>query len=289
MPFTLSTICLDLGPDNQNSYHKSKSKKWMMMTGRKKLSGRIWAEPVWEGLNRVWGVIRGLQRRDNQQGFILTFEVVVVVCIFPFQRQCDDPPLTIWIGQQSCCPAQGRRLLDPTCALAQPWPCWLLNFLSQRVTHLEHISPLLLKQDPDCPYCLTQLRTQLVLYIILCIHVVFLNGPKNSLMLLTLFLTPNSHCYLRRIQKWGKSWACHNWNKWLICQILPNYPTGIWSSKSVHTFIVNFSTKVTGFEIRKTKQIEADAMLIWFFIPNIISSLAEVWVLDIDILRACLR
>ena len=56
---------------------------------------------MWEGLNRVWGVIRGLQRRDNQQGFILTFEVVVVVVvvvgmgIFPFQRQCDDPPLTI--------------------------------------------------------------------------------------------------------------------------------------------------------------------------------------------------
>ena len=145
----------------------------------KKLFRRIWAEPVWEGLNRVWGVIRGLQRRDNQQGFILTFEVVVVVVvvvgmgIFPFQRQCDDPPLTIWIGQQSCCPAQGRRLLDPTCALAQPWPCWLLNFLSQRVTHLEHISPLLLKQDPDCPYCLTQLRAQYVLFIILCIHFVF--------------------------------------------------------------------------------------------------------------------
>ena len=51
---------------------------------------------MWEGLNRVWGVIRGLQRRDNQQGFILTFEVVVVVVvgmgIFPFQRQCDGSP-----------------------------------------------------------------------------------------------------------------------------------------------------------------------------------------------------
>ena len=111
------------------------------------------------------------------------------------------------------------------------------------------------------------------------------------LLVLTLFFTPNSHCYLRRIQKWGKSWPCHNWNKWLICQILPNYPTGIWSSKSVPTFIVNFSTKFTGFEIRKTKDIGADAMLIWFFMPNIKSSLAEVWILNtsIDWEHACDR
>ena len=66
----------------------------MMMTRRKKnfVEGFEQSQPVWEGLNRVWGVIRGLQRRDNQQGFILTFEVVVVVGIFPFQRQCDDSP-----------------------------------------------------------------------------------------------------------------------------------------------------------------------------------------------------
>ena len=69
----------------------------MMMTGRKKIvEGFEQSQSVWEGLNRVWGVIRGLQRRDNQQGFILTFEVVVVVVvgmgIFPFQRQCDDSP-----------------------------------------------------------------------------------------------------------------------------------------------------------------------------------------------------
>ena len=95
-------------------------------------------------------------------------------------------------------------------------------------------------------------------------------------MLLTLFFTPNSHCYLRRIQKWGKSWPCHNWNKWLICQILPNYPTGIWSSKSVPTFIVNFSAKDTAFK-RKTKHIEADALLTWCFIQNIQAFLAEVW------------
>ena len=114
---------------------------------------------------------------------------------------------------------------------------------------------------------------------------------SHVLLVLTLFFTPNSHCYLRRIQKWGKSWPCHNWNKWLICQILPNYPTGIWSFKSVPTFIVNFSTKVTGFEIRKTKDIETDAMLIWFFMPNIKSSLAEVWILNtsIDWEQACDR
>ena len=100
-------------------------------------------------------------------------------------------------------------------------------------------------------------------------------------MLLTLFFTPNSHCYLRRIQKWGKSWPCHNWNKWLICQILPNYPTGIWSSKSVPTFIVNFPAKDTAFK-REIKHFEADALLIWCFMQNIEYFLAEIWVLNFE-------
>ena len=100
-------------------------------------------------------------------------------------------------------------------------------------------------------------------------------------MLLTLFFTPNSHCYLRRIQKWGKSWPCHNWKKWLICQILPNYPTGIWSSKSVPTFIVNFPAKDTAFK-REIKHFEADALLIWCFMQNIEYFLAEIWVLNFE-------
>ena len=48
-----------------------------------------------EGLVGCGGLSGVLQRPDNQQGFILTFEIVVVVVgmgIFPFQRQCDGSP-----------------------------------------------------------------------------------------------------------------------------------------------------------------------------------------------------
>ena len=68
--------------------------------------------------------------------------------------------------------------------------------------------------------------------------------PNNEYHQCPLFDTQLPNAIWSR-SKNGKFWACHNWNKWLICQIVPNCPTGISNLKSgpsPHSFVVNPNT-----------------------------------------------
>lgn len=148
-----------------------------------------------KGLAGCGGLSGGLQRQDNQHGFILTFVSAISsktkskslkaghsvrhVVMDAFWVHL-SPDMAIWSdpswNDQSCCPAQGQRpphqppsshscpfprppSRPPSCSKlkwplllscsrskvawppswTQPWPCWVLNFLSQHVTDLEHI------------------------------------------------------------------------------------------------------------------------------------------------------
>ena len=70
--------------------------------------------------------------------------------------------------------------------------------------------------------------------------------PNNEYHQCPLFDTQLPNAIWSR-SKNGKFWACHNWNKWLICQIVPNCPTGISNLKSgpsPHSFVVNPNTSL---------------------------------------------